>query len=512
MKRRRTNVNVDMTTITVLIITAIVSICFYGYKISTERTEKVLTVEDFKYSSIAVEEGSFSEIIAKQNYPKANIVQFAALEEVFNAVESGHVESGVAGIYSVREYNKKRNVYRIVSDSVINTNVAIGFGKTARGEHLLKEFDAYLDRITKDGTLDKMKSDWFSDEPEDKIFDFSKLPLTNGFFSIGIDKDYPPFSYKVDGVQVGYDLEILYSFFEEKGYGGRVHPVNFGNLIPGLENEKYDVICGGVTITEERSKVVNFSKPNMELSYSVFCTAKEAVPYKNLIEFTKDAFHKTFILEDRYLLFLDGVRVTFVITIFAALLGTVLSILICCYRLTGSKIADLLCNMYVSVIEGVPHTVLLMIFYYVVFRNSKLNAVIVAIITMAINFSSYVSEIMITGIRSVDIGQFEAAKSQGFRKIEAYLKFIIPQSLITILPLYKNEIVTLFKSTSIVGYIAIFDMVKVADIIRSRTYEPIIPLVSVSIVYYLFGLIVMKITDKVLNKIDWTKKGEQSLG
>ena len=202
-----------------------------------------------------------------------------------------------------------------------------------------------------------------------------------------------PFSKKS-----GYDLEILYRFFEEKGYGGRVHPVNFGNLIPGIESEKYDVICGGVTVTDERSKVVNFSKPNMELSYSVFCTAKEAVPYKNLIEFTKDAFQKTFILEDRYILFLDGVRVTFVITIFAVLLGTLLSILICCYRLTGSKIADLLCNMYVSVIEGVPHTVLLMIFYYVVFRNSKLNAVIVAIITMAINFSSYVSEIMITGI------------------------------------------------------------------------------------------------------------------
>ena len=71
---------------------------------------------------------------------------------------------------------------------------------------------------------------------------------------------------------------------------------------------------------------------------------------------------------------------------------------------------------------------------------------------------------------------------------------------------------TLFKSTSIVGYIAIFDMVKVADIIRSRTYEPIIPLVSVSIIYYLFGLIVIRITDRVLNKLDWTKKGEQSFG
>ncbi len=512
MNNRRSNLNVDMMTITVLLITAIVSICLYGIKLSEEKKEKVLTVEDFKYSSIAVEEGSFSETLANQNYPKANIMQFAAMEDVFDAVESGLVESGVAGVYSVREYNKKRNVYKIVSDSVINTNAAIGFGKTTRGEHLLKEFDAYLDRITEDGTLDKIKSNWFDDPATVSSYDFSKLPLTNGFFSIGVDKDYPPFSYKLDGIQVGYDLELLYKFFEEKGYGGRVYPVNFGNLIPGLEKDKYDIICGGITVTEERSKVVNFSKPNMELSYSVFCTAKEAVPYKNLIEFTKDAFHKTFIQEDRYVLFLNGVGVTFIITIFAALLGTILSILICCYRLTGSKIADALCNMYVSVIEGVPHTVLLMLLYYVVFRNSKLNAVIVAIIAMAINFSSYVSEIMIAGIRSIDKGQIEAAKSQGFRKIETYLKFIIPQSLITILPLYKNEIVTLFKSTSIVGYIAIFDMVKVADIIRSRTYEPIIPLVSVSIIYYLFGLLVMRITDRVLNKLDWTKKGEQSLG
>ncbi len=512
MRQHKSNKNVDMITITVLIITVIVSACIYNIKKTDANTEKVLTVEDFKYSSIAVEEGSFSEIIAKQNYPKANIMQFAALEDVFDAVESGLVESGIAGVYSVREYNKKRNVYKTVSDSVVKTKVAIGFGKTVRGEHLLKEFDIYLDRITKDGTLDEIKSNWFNDPVKEGAFDFSKLPLTNGFFSIGIDKDYPPFSYKSGGIQVGYDLEILYRFFEEKGYGGRVHPVNFGNLIPGLENEKYDCICGGVTITDERSKVVNFSKPNMDLSYSIFCTAKEAVPYKNIIEFTKDAFYKTFILEDRYILFLDGVEVTFLITIFAVLFGTILSILICCYRLTGSKIADALCNAYVSIIEGVPHAVLLMIFYYVVFKNSKLNAVIVAIITMAINFSSYVSEIMITGIRSIDKAQFEAAKSQGFSKIEAYLKFIIPQSLVTILPLYKNEVVTLFKSTSIVGYIAIFDMVKVADIIRSRTYEPVIPLVSVSIIYYLFGLLVMKITDKVLNKIDWTKKGNNLRG
>ena len=146
--------------------------------------------------------------------------------------------------------------------------------------------------------------------------------------------------------------------------------------------------------------------------------------------------------------------------------------------------------------------VLLMILYYVVFGKSGINAIWVGVIGFSLNFAAYTSEILRSGIESIDGGQREAALALGYSENQAFYKFIFPQASVRQLPVYRGEIISLLKNTSIVGYIAIQDLTKMGDIIRSRTYEAFFPLIATAIIYFILAWIISLILNAVLLKID----------
>lgn len=145
--------------------------------------------------------------------------------------------------------------------------------------------------------------------------------------------------------------------------------------------------------------------------------------------------------------------------------------------------------------------VLLMIMFYVVLSPTGISGRWVAIISFAINFSAYVSEIFRTGISSVDKGQTEAGLAMGFTRIGTFFNFILPQALKNILPVFKNEAISLIKGTSIVGYVAIQDLTKISDIIRARTFDAFFPLIIISILYFLLAWLFGKALDWLGKKI-----------
>ena len=150
--------------------------------------------------------------------------------------------------------------------------------------------------------------------------------------------------------------------------------------------------------------------------------------------------------------------------------------------------------------------VLLMILYYVILGKSGLEAVWVAIIGFSLNFGAYASEIMRSGIESIDGGQREAALALGYSENQAFFRFIFPQASVRFLPVYNGEIVSLLKSTSIVGYIAIQDLTKMGDIIRSRTYEAFFPLIATAIIYFILAWIISLILKFILKKVSPKRK------
>ena len=145
--------------------------------------------------------------------------------------------------------------------------------------------------------------------------------------------------------------------------------------------------------------------------------------------------------------------------------------------------------------------VFLMVMFYVVLSSSGLTGRWVAVISFAINFSAYACEIFRTGIDSVDRGQTEAGLAMGFTRIGTFFNFVLPQALKNILPVFKNEAISLIKGTSIVGYVAIQDLTKASDIIRARTFDAFFPLIIITIIYFLLAWLFGKALDRLGKKI-----------
>ena len=212
----------------------------------------------------------------------------------------------------------------------------------------------------------------------------------------------------------------------------------------------------------------------------------------------QDILYKTFIYDDRYLFFLEGLKYTLIIAFFSILLGLFLGILTSIIRdyhkeTKKLKILSKICDIYVYVIRGTPTILQLMILYYVVFKTSTLSPIVVGTIAFGINSGAYVSEIFRAGFEGIDKGQREASKTLGLNYIRTMRYVIFPQALAKIFPALGNEIITLVKETSIAGYIGIVELIKAADIISSRTYDYFFPLVVSAIVYLLLTFILSKV-------------------
>ena len=215
-----------------------------------------------------------------------------------------------------------------------------------------------------------------------------------------------------------------------------------------------------------------------------------------------ESFEKNFITESRYQLILQGIGTTSIITVLSVIFGSILAFFICLFRRTDSLLANKIANLYVKLLQGTPLVVLLMILYYVVFGKSGISSIWVAVIGFSLNFGAYTSEILRSGIESIDGGQREAALALGYSENQAFFKFIFPQASVRQIPVYRGEIISLLKNTSIVGYIAIQDLTKMSDIIRSRTYEAFFPLIATAIIYFILAWIIALILNLVLKKID----------
>lgn len=205
-------------------------------------------------------------------------------------------------------------------------------------------------------------------------------------------------------------------------------------------------------------------------------------------------FYQNFIEDDRWKYIVNGLGNTIKITLFAVLLGIALGFLVAIIRSTFEKngklkLLNLLCRVYLTVIRGTPVLIQLLLIYFVVFGSVRIDKSLVAILAFGINSGAYVAEIFRSGIMSIDNGQFEAGRSLGFNYTQTMLYIIMPQAFKNVLPALGNEFIVLLKETSVAGYIAIQDLTKGADIIRSRTYSAFMPLMAAAVIYLVMVMI-----------------------
>ncbi len=220
----------------------------------------------------------------------------------------------------------------------------------------------------------------------------------------------------------------------------------------------------------------------------------------------QDKFINNFITDDRWTYLTEGLKVTLEVTFFALLIGIALGFLIAMVRSTYDKtgklrIFDFICKIYLTVIRGTPVVVQLLIIYFVIFGSVDISKTFVAVMAFGLNSAAYVAEIFRSGIMSIDRGQFEAGRSLGFNYAQTMRYIIMPQAFKNVLPALGNEFIVLLKETSVSGYIALQDLTKGGDIIRSRTYDAFMPLIAVAIIYLVMVIIFSKLVNMLERRL-----------
>lgn len=213
-------------------------------------------------------------------------------------------------------------------------------------------------------------------------------------------------------------------------------------------------------------------------------------------------FELNFIKDDRYMYMVRGLSVTLQVTLFSALIGIILGFFISIVRSTHDmsdkpksasariilNILDGICRVYLAIIRGTPTMVQILICYLIILKSVD-NKIIVAVTAFGLNSAAYVAEIFRAGILSIDKGQFEAGRSLGFNYPQTMVYVIMPQAFKNVLPALGNEIIVLLKETAISGYIALQDLTKSVDIIRSQTFDPTMPLLAAALIYFLIVML-----------------------
>ena len=203
-----------------------------------------------------------------------------------------------------------------------------------------------------------------------------------------------------------------------------------------------------------------------------------------------DSFYNNLIAEDRYRMILDGLQVTLVITVCAVILGTLLGGLVCWMRMSRRTWLQKVAKVYIDIMRGTPVLVVLMLMYYVIMAPLEATGIVVAIVTFGMNTAAYIGEMLRTGIEGIDKGQTEAGLALGYTPRQTFLRIVLPQVVKSVMPVYQGEVISLLKGTSIVGYIAVADMTRASDLIRSRTFDAFFPLIVTAIIYFFMAWLI----------------------
>lgn len=212
--------------------------------------------------------------------------------------------------------------------------------------------------------------------------------------------------------------------------------------------------------------------------------------------------NSTLFTQNRYLMYLEGLRNTIIISLGAVLLGIVLGIIFATvkyiHKLTGKlAVSEKIINFFIFIVRGTPVVLQLMIMYFVILFFIS-NGILVSIITFGINSGAYVAETFRGGLENVDIGQYEAGRALGLSMPKTIFKIIIPQAIKSTVPAIFNEFIALVKETSVAGYIAIKDITYAAYRIQSRTMDAFFPLIISAIIY----LVIVWILTMILKSIE----------
>lgn len=444
------------------------------------------SLQEFSNATLGVIDGSLYDGYSRTLFPNAKIDSYPSFTDLFQCVKQGKIDGFLMDIPNFSAVQRTDTNLSYITVPGYAVEIGTAFGKNERGELLKSQMNEFLDRINADGTKDTLWEKWCGKtEPQDVIQVPDYSPDAQELM-IALDLSRKPFVYLLNGEFAGFEVELIYLFCLEYGYRPTFEIAQWTAGVAGLQQEKYDILSCGIYMTDERRESVNFSDP-YSVADVIMVIYNQPDTQESFWNSVKDGFEKTFLREQRWKLILDGVVTTLIISFFSVIGGSLFGFLL--YMLSRSQssavasITKQMAKIYSRLIAGTPTLVVLMILFYIIFPD--MNGVVVAILGFLLTFGSFVYSHLSVTVESVDHGQTEAAYALGYSRNRAFFRIVLPQALRLFLPTFAAEAIGLIKATAVVGYIAVNDLTKMGDIIRSNTYEPFFPLIAIAVIYFL---------------------------
>ena len=381
---------------------------------------------------IAYEVGTITEEAARKAFPEAEYMAVSDAADGFLAVSSKKATAFAADKVVFEKYMQSSSEkLRIYENKTIGETgrIAAGISRVTELPDAEEKINRFLREITENGILEDMQQRWIFDGnyemPESEVPENPQVTL-----KIGTTVLLEPYSFFQGETLTGMDLELALRFAAWCNAGVEVSTYDWGGLVTACGAGKVDYIFSNLMDTPERRESVDFSIPYGETETVLVVSAEtEAAAHqaqKSITEKLIENFQKTFVRENRWKLILSGLLVTLEISVFAGALGTLLGFGICLCLRSKVRILSGFFRGFCGLIQGIPSLVVLMIANFVIFGSVTIPPVLVGIFSFSIVFAVSVSGILNTGIGTIDPGQWEAASSLGFGKVQTFVKIILP--------------------------------------------------------------------------------------
>ena len=460
-----------------------------GIAVSSDRyasSERIISMtaeelsKDMKNARIGVLNGSVTEHELSEKYPDAEIMNFNTQPDAIAALSAGKIDFAIAEEGLAAATLKSNNTLSYIDVPVVRNQNAFVISKN--NTELRDEINEVLAEYAEDGTLDKIREKWTDSEKKNFTMDDVPQLKSGPVLKVACAASQEPMCFVSNGRISGFDCELIERIAYDLGMRVEYAEMELSSEIPAVQSGKADAALT-ISITDERKKEVDFTDVyREEINVAVVPNSNEKSI--GFLEEIKDSFYGTFITENRWKLAAEGLWTTIVISVLSYILATMCGAALCMMNRSGRKILHTFSAGYVKIITGIPILVWLMILYYIVFKGLDIPGIAVAVIGFGLTVGASLSEVFETGLNSVDTGQREAAAALGFTPFQTFRKIVFPQAARHAFGLYKGHFVSLVKETAIVGYIAIMDLTKVSDIIRSRTYQAFFPLITTALIYF----------------------------
>jgi len=412
---------------------------------------------------------------------------------------------------------------------------SLPIGAFSMDQARIDSFNQFIASITSDGTLRQIQDRWLAPDADldTAMPDFPAGSGENGRLTVATTGTGVPFTFTGAGGELkGFSIELISRYAAWAGLDIDFKSMDFSGLIPYVVSGKADIGIEGVSITPERQEQVLFSVPIYDDQAGVLVPADgtqtthaatstpagvENIPLVStdsaaggdnaaasggLGHWVQSGIQRNLIQDGRWKMVVSGLGVTLLIALAAQVRGTALGCALCYVLLRKNRLAQMLGKAYCSLIQGTPVVVLLMITYYIVFGSSTASNVLIAIVAFTLVTAVAVAGTLKSAIGTVDPTEIEAARSLGFTPLRTFALVTLPQAVQQALPAYLSGFVELVKATAIVGYIAIMDLTRAGDIIRSRTYDAYFPLLLVALIYLLVTTLLVFIFKRIVRRIN----------